>query len=90
MKIEEFAHQKSPCTAKKHFLVKYLDLGGPGSQYLRKTRFYLCFSYISYRKMPENTLLVLYFFVQRLDLRSLVVLLLGIRANFRQKTESVT
>ena len=40
--------------------------------------------------MPENTLLVLYFFVQRFKLRSLAVLLHGTWGRFRQKIESVT
>ena len=64
------------------------DLGEFNSRYLQKSRFSLCFPYISYSKTPRNTKVVLYFFVQRLQLKSFVVLLLSTWANFRKKIET--
>ena len=55
-----FFRWKTRGTVKNIFVLEFIDIGGLDCRYLQKTRFLLCFPYISYRGMPKNTNIVNY------------------------------
>ena len=57
-----FVLQRTHYTIQVIFKFGIGDLGEIISRYLQKSRFSLCFPYISYSKTPRNTKVVLYFF----------------------------
>ena len=86
--MAELDLQRTHDTIRNIFLPKIRKLGGFFGQELQKQSFFLCFPYISYSKIPQNTQVVLSIFVQVLQLRSLAVLLFRVWVNFRQKSET--
>ena len=53
--MAEFDRQRTHDTTRNIFLPKIRDIGGLFGQELQKLSFSLCFPYISYSKIPQNT-----------------------------------
>ena len=53
--MAEFDRQRTHDTTENILLPKIRDIDGLFGQELQKLRFSLCFPYISYSKMPQNT-----------------------------------
>ena len=53
--MAEFDRQRTHDTIGNIFIPKIRDIGGLFGQELQKLIFFLCFPYISYSKIPQNT-----------------------------------